>query len=778
MNQAPISWAGGVNLFADPSQIKDNQVRLTKNMMPTDGGLILASRPAMKVASELYEGNADVNIIPLRAQRSALGGVDLVYYDTAADFVRFVASGSAPVNVAGAGIRNLPISLVTFNGQPYCFTGQGPGYRVGLVAGVPTAEQLQFLGVGNSAFRPVGAAPVRARMCYWAGRELVFSDTNAPLLIRDNSAVGVGTILVAVDTPGDITHVQELNTTASGSPVQSVVAVWTADAMYMLLGEPGETGAADAAGTLQVNKLTIASGCVSGATVVQTPYGTLWAGADDVWFLPFGSLPVRVGTNIRPALLNTPPSLRYRWHAAYENGIYRLAVDAPGAGPTEIGGCAHHWLLDMRNGPPQSADTAVWWGPQEYNPSGSALYGPGTWAFITSDTGAGTQEVLAVQPWSAEDDTGSANGVSLCTLNAADSRDEAAPNYPPNPPKGVTTYELGDIVVPYDEDYDKKQWAVWKVTSTLAPPNNVTAAEPLGQFNDLISVSKTSGGVTFSLISGSPLPRFIPTSAQSGNEVIPEFRSKEYLGDPDKDKLYDGTAAGYWVNRRGIVEYSALTDIDASKRVLEENGTDSAQSRMNAASSNLQRIWRSRLLTPQVGRRFHAKSLQFVMSHATRFVIDATNDIVLYATAADNRYRVQVKHGEYNSLDDLCSQITTNMSDAGVSDRWALSAQGNLVSAVTSPVDGWRIFFDVSASGVEVGWSTEDYNRCARLFAMLGVDTNNNDWYSTSPLFEWRSLAVSPSRVRAKSPAERTRTFRSAFSSLKMNVDTFSREPT
>ena len=90
----------------------------------------------------------------------------------------------------------------------------------------------------------------------------------------------------------------------------------------------------------------------------------------------------------------------------------------------------------------------------------------------------------------------------------------------------------------------------------------------------------------------------------------------------------------------------------------------------------------------------------------------------------------------------------------------------------------FRSFFDVSASGVEVGWSTEDYNRCARLFAMLGVDTNNNDWYSTSPLFEWRSLAVSPSRVRAKSPAERTRTFRSAFSSLKMNVDTFSREPT
>jgi len=768
MRKTPINWSGGVNLFADPTQIRDNQVRLAKNLVPADAGTILGSRPAMKVASELIPGSPFLNIIPLRAQRSALGGVDLVFYDSATDRVRFSSSGSDTVNLTPPTVRNLPISLTTFNGIPYCFTGQGQGYRIVPVAGVPTPEALVFQGVGNANFRPVGGAPVRARMCYWAGREITFSDTNAPLLIRDNSAAGVGTILVAADTSDGITHVQELNTTASGSPTQSVVAVWTTDAMYMLLGEPGETGSPDSLGTLQVTKLTIAAGCVSGATVVQTPYGTLWAGADDVWFLPFGSLPVRVGTNIRPALLNTPPSLRYRWHAAYENGIYRLAIDAPGAGPTEIGGCMHHWLLDMRNGPPQNAESAVWWGPQEYTPAGSSLVGPGTWAFITQDTDQGTLEVQAVQPWSAEDDTGTSRGVSLCTLNANDSRDESTPNFPPNPPRGVTQYEVGDLVVPYDETFGQTQFAVWRCVTA-----GLTSAEPLPQFNDGVSTGITVGTATFELDPPFLGPRFEPTSFQFGNEIVPELRTKEYVGDATKDKLYDGTEAGYWVNRRGVLQYSALTDIDASSRILVEAGTDTSQSRLDASTSTLQRLWQSRLLTPQTGRRFHAKSLQFVMSHKKVFVVDDTNDVVLFRIGGTD-FKVQVTRGEYANIDELLDAVTSSVQSATAA-TWAVTG-GPRVSAVSAPPEPWAIFFDVTASGTIPGWTSEDYRRCARLFALLGVDTNNQHWYTTTPTFAWQSF--DGSRVYGKTSPESTRTFRSSFSALNMRVDTFKRGPT
>jgi hypothetical protein len=118
MQRQPINWSGGVNLFADPTQIKDNQIRLAKNMVPADGGLILGSRPAMKAVSELVFGNTITSVIPVRAQRSPYGGIDWVYYDVVAGILRFGSTNGPTADLVRPGVRNLPISLVTFNGIP------------------------------------------------------------------------------------------------------------------------------------------------------------------------------------------------------------------------------------------------------------------------------------------------------------------------------------------------------------------------------------------------------------------------------------------------------------------------------------------------------------------------------------------------------------------------------------------------------------------------------------------------------------------------------------
>lgn len=787
----PVQWAGGVNLFADPSQIRDDQLRYAKNLVPTEGGLVLSSRRAMRATRNLVQ-NLQIGFVPLRVMASPIGGeFAIAYFDgTVIKFGTIVPGDPvAPVDIAPNGVRNLPISMTQLYGETYIFTGYNPGYALRADPTGPAGyaiTQLAFTNIAGTpvTFVPTGAATVRDRLFYWQGRSVVFADRGRPGVIQ-NIDGNLMSLDVANDTFDGITHIQELNTTSGGSPVQSVAAIWTTDNMYMLLGEPPETGDLDldaALRAIQVNKLTVAAGCVSGATVAQTPYGTIWAGPDDVWFMPFGALPVRIGTNIRPALLNTPPALRHRWHAAYENGIYRLAIDAPGAGPTEISGCAHHWLLDMRRGPPQNAESAVWWGPQEYNPAGSVPdYGPGTWCFTTSLGNEGDGRVYSLQPWSAADSVGQAHGISLCVLDANQTRDEAAMNYGPNPMGLSREYFENDIIAPYDESASINQWSLWRVTSVNgAGPNGggVTDSVLLLQFNDGSRVSLTSGGVTFTLETqhlGQPVPGFIPVSGQSGNDIVPELVTKEYVGNPLLDKLYDGASIGYWVNQKGRVTYRAITDVDENVRVLSPAGDDTATSGpLGIGQSSLpirgQRIWQSRLLPPQAGRRFHAKSLQFRLTHDPAFIVDSTNNVVTMEHSG-NLKRGEVVQGAYDTLLDLATAVISAMAG-----NYQVSVAGSRLHIRETGAKLFAVYFNYGVGGP---WPSSDYEKCSRLFSLLGVDTNNQNWYSTlTPTWTWTNGTANSNWVPAKIPAEQTRSFQLDISGLSLRVDTFNREPT
>jgi len=800
-----VPMSGGVNLFVDPTKIRDDQIAYGKNLAPVEPGVI-GTRPAMRQARSILRLPANDPHIPLRAMPSPIGPefALLRWVESSGQTLLNLIdeSGSSAALVLATSDNPIPVNMVQWDGDTYAFAGQNSGLRAAYAANSAgyLLEAITFEGTGNAEFSPKGAAIVRDRFVYWGfedgagGRSVLFADRGYPLRIGNSAVASARFLPVAGIAQSGITHCAELGTSAAGSPNQSTVAVWTTDNMWMLLGEPGETGDGATAeairGTLQQNLLTMNAGCVSGATVVATPYGTIWAGPDDVWFMPFGSLPVRIGTNIRPALLNTPPAVRWKWHAEYDGDTaqYRLAVFGPGSGPDESSSCDHHWILDLSAGPPQNADTARWFGPQAYvQPSTDGRY-KGTHCLLAKTGDDGDREMYGMAWYQCDAGASSeVSGIGLLTLGADASRDCAAPQQERVPFSQVAEYQLGDQLVPYDEDAGTSRPLVWVVTAVdgLGPNGGGVTAASTPQFNDGVAVTVVSGGVTWDCLRAPDGADFLPLSKQIGNEIIPEFITKEYLGDPKLDKLLDGAALGQWVSETGRISYRIIPDIDENARTLQKLGdvlgvTGFESTPLpNPGVTRGQRIWGSRLLTPTPGSRSVAKAVQFRFAHGTEFVVDSTNDAVVVSAALGTKVTTAVTRGNYTHS-QLMSAITTALTSSfGVG--WAFSTQTVGAESINhlriSSAAAHQIWFaDTSALDAA---TAADIAKCARLFSMLGFDTNNATFSSGVGIGYLNLPAGSPGVwVSARSSAETTRTFRMQISSLNLRVKTFNRGPT
>jgi hypothetical protein len=701
----------------------------------------------------------------------------------------------------GTSDSPIPVSMVQWDGDTYVFTGQTTGARA-VFATTPEGyllEAIAFEGTGNEDFKPKGAAVIRDRMAYWGfddgagGRAVLFADRGAPLRIGSAAVASGRFIPVAGISQTGITHCAEINTTAAGSPQQSVVAVWTVDNMWTLLGEPGETGDGltpdGIIGTLQQNLLTMNAGCVSGATVVQTPYGTLWAGPDDVWFMPFGSLPVRVGTNIRPALLNTPPNLKWKWHAAYDSDTaqYRLALFGPGSGPDEYSACDHHWVLDLSQGPPQGAEDAKWWGPQVYAQTDTDGRFAGTHCLLSKVGEDGDREMYGVCWFQADPRNGAdLAGISLVTLSADDSRDCAAPVRDRIPFSQVAEYFVGDQIVPYDEDPGTSSPLVWTVTAVdgLGPNGGGVTDASTPQFNDGVSVSVVSGGVTFD--SGGPTTAdFQPRALQGGNEIIGDILTKEYIGDPMVDKGIDGAELGYWTGQTGRLSYRFLTDIDENSRVLQAAGDQTGVTGVfssglpNPGVTRGQRIWKTRLLTPTPGDRSVAKSIQMRITQDTVFVVDETNDVVVVSEDMTDLVAASVVRGQYTHTQLMAAVVAALESIFSCEWQFSTATIGqesiNHIRVAGAGRDMQIWFADTSGADAITKAQTD---KCARLFSMLGFDTNNATFNSGVGTGYLELLSGTPGPwVSARSSAETTRTFRLQLSGLNVRVREFRRRP-
>lgn len=804
INRVKVPLTGGVNLFADPTAIRDDQVAYAKNLVPVRPG-VLGTRPALQWVRDITLNPALGPYIPVRCMQSPIGpNFALAYWSaqTSKTYLNLIddSLGGNPAEL-GDSDSPVPVSMVQWDGDTYAFTANNAA-RAAFATNPEgyVIENLTFEGTGNAGFRPKGAAVIRDRFVYWGfedgagGRAVLFADRGFPLRIGDAAVASARFIPVAGISQSGITHCAELNTSAAGSPNQSVVAVWTVDNMWMLLGEPGETGdgltAESIRGTLQQSLMTMNAGCVSGSTVVQTPYGTIWAGPDDVWFMPFGSLPIRIGTNIRPALLETPPSVKWKWHAAYDSDTaqYRLALFGPGSGPTERSACDHHWILDLSQGPPRSADEAKWWGPQVYvQPDRVGTYA-GTHCLLQADGDDGSRDMFGVV-WHEVDVAAVNNtadplvGISLVTLGAGDSRDCASPMRDRIPFSQVAEYQLGDVIVPYDEDPGEAWPLVWTVTTVdgLGPNGGGVTAASTPQFNDGSTVTVVNGGVTFEVDSATQA-LFLPRAMQTDNEIVCELVVKEYVGDPMVDKMIDGAELGYWVGQSGRLSYRFMTDIDENTRVLQTAGDQTGVAGFtnvglpNPGDTRGQRIWKTRLLTPTPGNRSVAKSIQMRITQDTAFVVDETNDVVVASEALGTKAAASVAHGEYTHA-QLMSAIAVALQSIFEGD-WDFSTANfasesiNHITQTNSASDLQIWFADTSALDDVTQTQTD---KCARLFSMLGFDTNNATFnggvgtgYLNLPQNVW---------VSARSSAETTRTFRIQLSGLNIRAREFRRRP-
>jgi hypothetical protein len=171
----------------------------------------------------------------------------------------------------------------------------------------------------------------------------------------------------------EIIGVKELSLMQLGAMNQSALVILKDRSIYLMTGEPLTT---DQIGDIKADsvfiKQPIADGCASFETVAETPWGLIWAGHNDVYFMPNGGgPPTPIGRRILPQLANTPPDMQWRWHAQYHDGWYRLFIMAPGQNPNLPLAMEECWALDLRFGPPQDWMQARWFGPWVYQPIGA-----------------------------------------------------------------------------------------------------------------------------------------------------------------------------------------------------------------------------------------------------------------------------------------------------------------------------------------------------------------------------------------------------------------------
>lgn len=557
-------------------------------------------------------------------------------------------------------------SLFVFDGITYAIGGSGnggqvcPHYAGANIAGVTNlafAFNKNDFGSGNSAFHPDGAAVVRDRVVYFKGPNLYFSDRGDALTVGFTGSTDAngeivpstvvpptGTNYSAIDTRGilvggeeleNITAVAEISTSADGSPVQSVAAAWTANHCYLLLGEPLETTeGGNVIGTLQVNRLNIAAGCVSQSTVCRTPYGTIWCGTDDVWFMPFGQLPIRIGTKLRPYLQGQPAGLLWRLHAEYSDGIYRLAMFKEGQGPNMYDPCGAHFWLNLKNGPPQDANSAQWFGPQEfvqtdcpqYTGAWSGQLG-GTFCMARDDRSTGDGRLYALQPYIIRG-TVDMTGMSLCSFDTYEATDTTAPQAPSSAPweASYTVYE-GDVFVPTPSSTSLLAPIYKCMTSgiTGGTEPNWFAPSAVGKITDGTVVWVTQN---YDVNINAHYSAYEPRIAQGGadvsgsnsysNRIEWSMLSKEFIfGDHTKEKLLDGAEFVATLADSTQLTYNSHPNQDSRSRVW---NTDFATA-LTLGTTTAERYWQRKLLTPTATSRFNALSAQWECAQDSGFVI-------------------------------------------------------------------------------------------------------------------------------------------------------------
>lgn len=391
----PVPFLGGVNLQDDVRSLKQGQVAYAKNLFPAISGK-LSKRPGAQKAelsTAQITGGADFRP-PVKLIFPSFGTGFLAVLNASnktADSAQLLTSVGQDTYDLDCTLSQRP-SYVEFNDKGYVFAGRTAGAPGFVLTKNPadadgyTISSFAFAGSGNESIRPEGACLYRSRFVYWFDNYLLFSDRFQPDVVGDNATAANGRAVLIGSADGDrIIACVDIMLTSIGSPAQSALLVLKEKSMYLITGEPNQTTDTDQMFLdLVINRSSIDAGCISPDTVARTPYGVVWCGPDDVWIFSGGSVPQRLGYNIKPALKDSNPADRIWCYGAYADDVYKLGVK-PATGRTlqlDAGDpdfasyngqtmndivCTEEYWLDLRNGPPPAPEAAQWWGPQVFN---------------------------------------------------------------------------------------------------------------------------------------------------------------------------------------------------------------------------------------------------------------------------------------------------------------------------------------------------------------------------------------------------------------------------
>lgn len=415
-----IAVSDGVNLIDDITELPMGQVRATKNLYPKGRGKLSKrgglSRPFAQI------NNADPNNEPRAAILNPISGGNadfvVVIYSSTSTFMQvagFSFAGLVPVS-ALIPFRHPRVSLVAWDGKVYILPGPyaewAPGgskypfyiYDSTAESSTSSVSTASLGGTGNENVYPAIALPYKQRLVLAdLGRgyenSISFTDPYSATAVTNDMLAGnsQGNIKLVAGADGDgIVGGTEVMLTGVGDPAQAALLILRRYGNpFLLTGEPKLSGGTGT-DTLDSKRISIDAGCAGQYTVARTPYGTIWAGPDDVWIFQSGQLPRNIGLKIRPAMKLTPAALQYKWSAAYHDGFYRLAIWGEGQPMDSINAPGDQWWLDLRDGPPQSWRDAKWYGPQQVL-GGASATGiapiPQTWGMIP-ETRAGKDSKL------------------------------------------------------------------------------------------------------------------------------------------------------------------------------------------------------------------------------------------------------------------------------------------------------------------------------------------------------------------------------------------------
>lgn len=251
--------------------------------------------------------------------------------------------------------RNYPIEYATLQADS-------------VLAGATTASFSSFDVSDTRCPISAGVARTGNMFLIWRNR-VVFAGDNRPAPTGDPYSVFATDVILPgleqavfnqgtffplsakVPLPHKVTGIGIAGVT-SDQDAQSPLLFFTDSQTFLATGDPFD--ASDV--TSQLIELSSRVGCIGHGSIVNTPYGTLFAAMDSVYLIPpGGGYPQNVGWPIADQIRAIPVAQRPLILATFHKQFYKLAIpSSAGSGNTQ------QWWLDLRQG---VQDQPSWWGP-------------------------------------------------------------------------------------------------------------------------------------------------------------------------------------------------------------------------------------------------------------------------------------------------------------------------------------------------------------------------------------------------------------------------------